>query len=100
MQNKNVGKVNRDGSTARFIGFLIIALVASFGFLSLGLCAYWCRRRYKECFIEERRQHQYDDILTGQVYHGMYKNQEGDWEIAQAEGGVNASNDTNSNCDQ
>ena len=48
----------------------------------MGMCALWCRRQYKKHFIEERRQREnYDEILAGQVHHGMYKNEEGDWEV-------------------
>lgn len=48
----------------------------------MGMCALWCRRQYKRYFIEERRQREnFDEIVAGQVHHGMYKNEEGDWEI-------------------
>lgn len=52
---KNVGKQQPEGLTARFIGFIIIALVATFGILSVGMCALWCRRKYKDAFYEELR---------------------------------------------
>ena len=81
-KDKNIGEVPSGGSTARFIGYIIIALVITFGLLSMGMCALWCRRQYKRYFIEERRQREnLDEIAAGQVHHGMYKNAEGDWEV-------------------
>lgn len=79
--DKNIGEVP-DGSAARFIGYIIIALVVTFGLLSMGMCALWCRRQYKRYFIEERRQREnFDEIVAGQVHHGLYKNEEGDWDV-------------------
>lgn len=61
---------------------MIIGFVVTFTLLSMGMCALWCRRQYKKHFIEERRQREsHDEIVAGQVHHGMYKNEDGDWEI-------------------
>ena len=90
-QDKNIGEIPKDGSTARFIGYLIIAFVVTFALLSMGMCALWCRRQYKKHFIEERRQREnYDEIVAGQVHHGMYKNENGDWEIVEPGDGAAA----------
>lgn len=73
---KNIGEVPRNGNPARFIGFIILALAITFGLLSMGMCALWCRRQYKRYFIEERRQREnIEEIVAGQVHYDMYKNE-------------------------
>lgn len=64
--DKNVGQLQREGITARFIGFIIIALGATFGLLSVGMCALWCRRQYKDAFYDDLRQRDsFNDLTSG-----------------------------------
>lgn len=43
--DKNIGvEPPNDGSIALFIGYIIIGVVVTFGLLSVGMCALYCRR--------------------------------------------------------
>ena len=94
--DKNIGKIQRDVSTARRVSYIVIAVFVTFALLSMGMCALWCRRQYKKHFIEGRRQREnYDEIISGQVHHGMYKNEQGDWEVVEPGGGPTVEYDEN-----
>lgn len=87
--DKNIGvEPPNDGSIALFIGYIIIGVVVTFGLLSVGMCALYCRRQYKKHFLDVRKQEEAkQDENNGRIYFGnLYKDEHGEWQTVESGG--------------
>lgn len=73
-KNRNIGgKLDtNDVST----GYLVFGVFITLLLLLCGAMALWCRRKYQEYFIREREAFDVPDIIAGEMYYGMVKDDE------------------------
>lgn len=55
---------------------MLVGIFVTLALLLCGAMALWCRRKYKEYFIREREALDIPDIIAGEMYYGMVKDDE------------------------
>ena len=75
-ENKNIRTGPSSDESSFTYSYVIVGLFVTLALLLCGAMALWCRRKYQEYFIRERETLDVPDIIAGEMYYGMVKDDE------------------------
>ena len=74
-ENKNIRTGPSDSDSISY-SYILVGIFVTLALLLCGAMALWCRRKYQEYFIRERDALDVPDIIAGEMYYGMVKDED------------------------